>query len=79
MFTSVLSWLAQSIAFAYSIFTDFVTGSFFGLFMAFFMILLVVRMILVPIIGATIGTAASDHVKRTEGSTFYSRERNRRK
>lgn len=61
MFTSVLSWLAQSIVFAYNIFLQFVTGSFFGLFVSFFTILLVVRMILKPILGGSLG---SDKVKK---------------
>lgn len=77
MFTTVISWLSQSIGFAYSIFLDFVTGSFFGLFISFFGILVVTRMILVPIIGSYIGFSASDHVKRDLGSTYAERERNR--
>lgn len=61
MFDAVLSWLSQSIVFAYSIFIDFVSGPFFGLFISFFTILLVVRMILKPILGGSLG---SDKVKK---------------
>lgn len=64
MFTSIISWLGQSIAFAYSIFIRFATGSFFGLFISMFTILLVVRMILKPLIGSR----GSDRVKRKSSS-----------
>lgn len=61
MFTTVISWLAQCILFAYNTFVTFVTDSFFGLFISFFTILLVVRLILRPILGGSMG---SDKVKK---------------
>lgn len=66
MFTSILSWLGQSISFCYSIFLDFMYSlpSFLALFCSMFLIFTVVRMIILPIIGSAMKAGASDYVKK---------------
>lgn len=61
MFTTVLSWLGQSISFCYNIFVSFVSDSLLSLFFSMFMVLLVYRLIIKPIIGGSLG---SDKVRK---------------
>lgn len=78
MFSTILSWLEDSLNFAINVFITFVNGSFFGLFISFFVILLVTRLIIVPLVGSAM---SSDSVrpdkidKKTHRERYGSRER----
>lgn len=59
-FSTVISWLEESLNFAINVFITFVNGSYFGMFMTFFIIFLVTRLIIVPLVGSAL---PSDTVK----------------
>lgn len=78
MFSTVISWLEESLNFAFNVFVTFVNGSYFGMFMTFFIIFLVTRLIIVPLVGSAM---SSDSVKpdridkKTHRERYGSRER----
>ena len=62
MLGQIMSMFTEAVTFVYDTFTEFVTGSFFGLFITCFVMVSVVRLLIIPIVGGSLNVG-SDRVK----------------